>query len=71
MTATKPPCEHDLLTFRHYFTGDGYYAYEGRRRGIDPPSRQMNDLYAFMAKAVPDGGKMIEVVMTVRHIDEE
>jgi len=31
----------------------------------------MNDLYAFMAKAVPDGGKMIEVVMTVRHIDEE
>jgi hypothetical protein len=61
--------EHDFLTFRHYWT-DGGFVFEGHRKGMDPPSGQMKDLYEFMAKAVPDGGDMMEVVMIVRHIEQ-
>jgi hypothetical protein len=55
----------DILTFRHYWTGDCFVS-EGRRTGFDPPKVQMKELCELMAKAVPDDGSEIEVVMTVR-----
>lgn len=69
MTATEPVWGNDLLNFRRYWTKGGLVS-EGTRRGMDPPSGQMKELYEFMARAVPDGGNEIEVVMTVRLIEE-
>lgn len=70
MTTTGPSRDRDLMTFRSYFTDDGDLVSEGRRKGLDPPSVQMKDLYKMMAEAVPMNEGAIEVVMTVRTVYE-
>ncbi|HTX55243.1 MAG TPA: hypothetical protein VMD08_17700 [Candidatus Baltobacteraceae bacterium] len=71
MSAIEPVQENDLFNFRCYFSArEGGFVSQGRRRGLDPAGVQMKQLYELMAQAVPDGGQMIEVVMTVRPAEE-
>ncbi|GAB4686005.1 hypothetical protein MOKP106_40970 [Mycobacterium avium subsp. hominissuis] len=68
VATTEPDRHSDLVAFRRYWSGDDELVCEGRRRGLDAPRKQMKELYELMSKAVPDDGREIEVVMTVRSI---
>ena len=60
------PWENTLIDFRHYWADGGGPVFEARRKGFDPASIQMQELYEFMAKVVPHIRHEIEVVLTVR-----
>jgi hypothetical protein len=71
MTTTERSLGRELMSFRSYWSAeDGTLVCEGRRTGMDPPIEQMKNLFKLMSKVVPDVGREIEVVMTVRSVYE-